>query len=275
MFNGIFYGVIEEVFSPNHPFNKSKSQYEYKVIITHEGYAQIPSHCVRQDSYGSYHNFEDAIFGVGYRVLVVFPKGEGTIGVITGGIRSTSTMPIKPDEGYFYRHRFNEIETFINRLGTWQVKSDDGPSATLTKDRIIFDDSKGERITLDKVTKTLTIECKDLNIIVKGNATVTVEQDATMTVNQNATLTVAKNASVKAENITATASKNITVTASENARITAKNVDVIANGNAKIKAKKIELNGGQGAILTDTLNPVVDYITGIPSIGVTTVRSGQ
>jgi hypothetical protein len=264
MFSGLFYGVIEEVYSPTNTYNRSKTQYEYKVLITHDAYSQMPVHCTRMDSYGSYHNFEDAILAKGYRVLVQFPREEGTIGVIIGGIRTTINKNIKAEEGYFYRQRFNEIETYINNLGTWQVKSDDGPSITLSKDKIILDDSKNDKITLDKVTKTITIECQDWNVIVRNNATINVSNDAIINVTNNTTLTT-KNLVANTENSTINTTKTTTVNSQQKVVVNANKVDVNAKDSVNIKAGKVNLNGKASGILTEnSVDGVIDYITGLP-----------
>lgn len=264
MFQGLFYGVIEEVYAPNHTYNRSKVQYEYKVLISHDGYSQMPTHCTRMDSYGSYHNFEDAILAKGYRVLVQFPRAEGTVGIIIGGIRTTINKNIKSEEGYFYRQRFNEIETYINNLGTWQVKSDDGPAITLTKDKIILDDSKGDRITLDKITKTITIECQDWNVTVRGKANIQVNDSAVINVTNNTTLTT-KTLVANAENATVNANQNATINSKQTTTVNATKVELNAKGEVNVKAKKVNLNGKKSGILTEnSVNGIIDYITGIP-----------
>ena len=103
--------------------------------------------------------------------------------------------------------------------------------------------ASGEKITLDKENKKIIIECETWQVTVKGNATINI---------------------------------------SGNANITASNVDVKANGNTNltstgvttVTSSMVNINGASGAVMTDTLNPVVDFITGVPSIGVQNVRSG-
>ena len=97
--------------------------------------------------------------------------------------------------------------------------------------------------TLHKENKKIIIECETWQVTVKGNATINI---------------------------------------SGNANITASNVDVKANGNTNltstgvttVTSSMVNINGASGAVMTDTLNPVVDFITGVPSIGVQNVRSG-
>lgn len=55
------------------------------------------------------------------------------------------------------------------------------------------------------------------------------------------------------------------------------NGDVIVNSAANVKidsAENIELNGNAGDVLTHTTDPVVDYITGVPTQGVMNVKAG-
>lgn len=61
---------------------------------------------------------------------------------------------------------------------------------------------------------------------------------------------------------------NINIDGAENINITA-DTNVVVTGSAQI-----HLNGQAGQVLTNITDPVVDYITGAPSIGLPNVRAG-
>lgn len=50
--------------------------------------------------------------------------------------------------------------------------------------------------------------------------------------------------------------------------------NITSSGKTTIKASEIDLNGSTGMILTTATDPVVDNITGVPTMGVVTVKSG-
>lgn len=52
------------------------------------------------------------------------------------------------------------------------------------------------------------------------------------------------------------------------------NANVTASGDANVNGSSINLNGSSGQVLTTLTDPVVDTITGIRTIGVTTVNAG-
>jgi uncharacterized protein involved in type VI secretion and phage assembly len=51
-------------------------------------------------------------------------------------------------------------------------------------------------------------------------------------------------------------------------------VNVTASGDANVTGSSINLNGSSGQVLTTLTDPVVDLITGVPTIGVPTVNAG-
>jgi hypothetical protein len=74
---------------------------------------------------------------------------------------------------------------------------------------------------------------------------------------------------------TVQAGGKVSVTAGGDASVDATgDVAVKAGGNAKIDASKIMLNGSSGQVLTTVSSPLVDNITGAPSMGVETVTAG-
>lgn len=260
-FNQFYFGTIQEVFPPNHAQNVSKYQYEYQVLITQDDYAQIPVKCVSIDPYGSPYNYLDSILYKNYKVFVLFPKGDRSMGVIMGGGRNY-VKPQDPLRGYYFEHRFNEITNTIDRLGAWTVKSDDGPYQIIDKTSITIDDASGESIRLDKTAKTLDINTRELNINVSGNGSsnvnVTVAGNVTIKVSGNANITVVKDVILQANNVTANVKKDATIK---------------AGGIAKVDAKQIELNGSEGRVLSTISDPFSDTIFGELHVGMPTVKS--
>lgn len=242
--NKFYFGKVTEVYPPNHPNSKSKYQYEYQVLITGDDYAQLPVRAIRNDSYGMGDDHEDQILEKNANVFVLFPRGEASMGIILGGGRFFGKAQ-DPALGKYYLRRFNKIEVGIDKDYNYMVKSDSGPKLQLKTDKILLDDSVGESITLDKAAKTLTIEANKWIVNIKGDANITVDG-------------------------------NLTATVSSDATIKAKNVNVTADISAKVKANTISLNGDTSPITTEESHQnVIDLITGVPCIGVQTVKSGR
>jgi hypothetical protein len=239
----IYFGQVFEVISPNDQRNFYKHQYIYNVKLKLDLFSTVNYYCVKTDSYGSINNFKDVILDIGTKVFVSFLIDDSNFGIILGFSRFFSEQT-DPSLGKHIKDRFNNVETFISKENNYSVKSlIGGTNLQINTDSIVLDDASQDKITIDKTNKKITIECQTWNVEVKGNATINV---------------------------------------GGNAKISAKNVDVTANGSTKLSssgsttvtASNITLNGGSGAVLTDTLNPVVDLITGVPSIGVKNVKSG-
>lgn len=68
---------------------------------------------------------------------------------------------------------------------------------------------------------------------------------------------------------------NHTINVTGNCEITASgNAKVTASGNVEVTGAQIKLNGSAGQVLTTVTDPVVDLITGAPTVGVPTVKAG-
>lgn len=232
--NGYYFGTITNVYEPKDKINSSGYQYQYQVLITADEYAQLPCRCIRGDIFGTNDDFEDVVLEVGAKVMVMFPRGDSSLGIIQGGTRHYPAGQ-NASLGKHWRNRFNSIVRYIDKDGNYSVTSDSGPSFKLTKNTVELNDSVGEKIVLDKASKTITIDAKDLKINIKNAMSVTVSGDVTLN---------------------------------------CKNVDVTASNNATITAKEINLNGDMGEVLTTKTMPLVDNITGQPSIGVRNVKAG-
>lgn len=67
---------------------------------------------------------------------------------------------------------------------------------------------------------------------------------------------------------------NVTINCTDANINSSGNTNVTAGGNTVVNASEIQLNGTAGDILTTTTDPLVDLITGVPTVGVPTVKSG-
>jgi hypothetical protein len=237
-----YFGMIMNVWGPDAPESASKYQYEYQVLVTGEDYASIPCRCIREDKYGSRDDFEDIILAVGTKVMVKFPRGDKSMGVIMHGTRAY-VAPQNPALGRYWMNRFNKIVRYIDKNGNYSVTSDAGPNLQVNTNKIVLDDSTGESIVIDKDAATITITAKTWNVNING--------DATMTIGGKLTATVTGDATVNADKVV-----------------------VKAKGSAKVDAQSIELNGQGGQVLTTMTDPVVDSIFGIPTQGVPNVKAG-
>lgn len=241
--NKIYAGTIEKVFSTKSTDNLYKYQYFYKVKITLDSFSQVPVNCVMSEKFGSKNDFEDTILEVGCRVLVTFLNNDTTLGVILGAIRLHQT-PVNSDLGKHYKKRYNDIEEFISSNKNYSLTSlKNNVNFQLNTESIVLDDNLNDKIIIDRTNKKITIECETWNVTVRGNATINVSGNA---------------------NISA---KNVNISASGDANLT-------SGGITNVKASIIKLNGAAGSVMTDVLNPVVDLITGVPSVGVKNVKSG-
>jgi hypothetical protein len=307
-FNQLYLGVIQEVYSPGDPLNASKYQYEYRVLISGDGNAQIPCKCIRMDPYGSYHNYQDAVLSKGYRVFVQFPRGDRSMGVIMGGSRFRQEVQ-DPKAGIIYEHRFNEVVNTVDFTGAWTTRTTSGTFLKVEKNKVTISDTliqqpgyqntnfqaqnnaaspvttdpfDGEFIILDKAAGQLWINTNqfkvvvnknadihvraDSNVVLDGAATITVGKDANVTVNGNANVNVAKDlqANVTGE-LKATVGKDATITSSGSVKVSAKDISLQAQGASFPLA----------ALLTTTSDPIIDYITGIPTQGTPTIKAGE
>lgn len=281
--NGIFMGVVEKVLAPNSPQNISKYQYEYTVMVSTENYAQIKViNAIIADSLGQIDDFQEVVLDPGARVLVMFVNQSRTNCVILSGLRNYS-KPMTVEQGQRLGKRFNRIETGIDKTNSWYVKSDFGPYARVEPAKIILDDSVGQKVTIDKETKTITIESELWNIDIRKDVTMKVGGNVNATITGNVTMSVGGDVSVDAKgSLTAKIGKNANIEVKENVTAKCKQLDakvetdatIKAGRTAKIDAKDIQLNGQAGRVLTTITDPYVDMITGLPSIGVPNVKAG-
>lgn len=222
----LFFGEIEKVFEPNDPQNPTKYQFCYQVLLTVDNYAQVPCKAVRMDPDGSFLNYGDRKLAPGYRVFVLFPRGDRSLGVIIGGSRLFN-QPQSTADGFYLRDRFNEVQFGVDQTGNWAVASDGGPNAQVNKTRVTIDDSVGDSVTVDKAAKLVTIKGNALSVVIQGDA-------------------------------------NVQVNGNLNAKV-GKDCNIQAGGTATIKADKIIFNKeGSGITTANSHQGVVDLITCVP-----------
>lgn len=239
----IYFGQVIEAIPPTDQRNFYKHQYIYSVSIKLDLFSTVNYFCVKADSYGSKVNFKDEVLDVGAKVFVSFLVEDLNFGIIMGSSRFFPT-PTDTALGRHLKDRFNNIETFISKDNNYSVTSlIGGTNLQINTGSIVLDDASNDKITIDKANKKITIECQTWNVEVKGNATINVGGSANITAN------------------------DVNVTAKGSTKLK-------SSGSTTVTASNITLNGSSGAVLTDTLNPVVDLITGVPSVGVKNVKSG-
>lgn len=212
---GIYFGIVEEVRPPEHPLNTSKYQYIYVVAVKGDARCTLPTPCIKADPFGNINDYEDSTLAVGAKVFVVFPNNDSTLGVIIASARRYKS-PMDVNLGHRSIKRFNEIEQSFNKDGSYQINSINGPSVLIEKQKITIsnlqtnpsdgkstEEGSPETITLDSVNKTLTINARNLQIIIDnasggdGNLTISVAGDTTLNVKGNITATC-KDATVTA-----------------------------------------------------------------------------
>jgi phage gp45-like len=101
-----------------------------------------------------------------------------------------------------------------------------------------------------------------------GTLELTTEDSITVTCKKDLTATISGKCNIHTDgDTTIDAGGKVTVNAGGDAAIK-------ASGNATVDASAINLNGKAGQILTTATDPIVDAITGIPTVGVPTVSAG-
>ncbi len=265
-FQGLFFGVVQQVFPPDHEQNKSKFQYEYQVIMTGAGYSTIPVRAIVMDRLTHVNNSEDVILDINSRVFLEFPMNDSTVAVIIGGSRSrpevqpTSTRAV-------YRNRINETEYEVGDEGELSLRLRDqpdgpiGPELELTKELItIYGDKEAadNGILIDRTNKKITIKT--------GDWEVTTEKKGTITIGGDANIVVKGKANIEAGDTTLK-TKKLTAKIDGNAEIT-------VSGKLTAKAQFIELNGNEGMVLTTATQPAC-YVTGVPFKGSLKVKAGS
>jgi hypothetical protein len=252
--DGFYLGTIEETIYPEDPRNTTKYQIQYIVNLTIESYSQTRVLCIVQDRFGGLDDFEDITLRAGIMVFVQFPRGDPSIGVITGCPRRyTKNQSLA--NGRYWKKRFNKITQSVDQQTNWKVEHDLGNYITITPTQIIIDDGKLNKFTIDQTGK-ITVDSGDLEINVKKNANITIVGDCT----------------IKAKKVDLTA-KDVNVTCKKLDATVAGDASITAAKEVSITGSQIKLNGEIGDVLTTASQPTC-YVTGIPFMGSQTVKAG-
>ncbi len=258
-------GIVIASYDATNEYNKTGlcTEYDVQVIEQFEDKgttSQIYKNCLSTQGFGSIADYFEYTLRPktfqtnkgtssfknqdGAIVLVLCLDGVGEKGVVVGNLihpdRPTTITSTAPQLGWEY----NGVNFAINNDGSFALTF---MGAT---------DSKG--------TPTDSSQ---------GNTVVQVQTDGTFNVNNSeVSMTLDKTN----KQITMASSGNWTVNIQGDTNITTSgDTNLNTTGTTTITGQQIQLNGSAGQILTTTLNPVVDYITGLPSIGVPNVSSGQ
>lgn len=267
-FNGLFFGTISEVFPPDSDQNSNKAQYEYEVILTGNLYSQMYVRCIAMDLLGGglLHS-DDIILDRGYRVFVMFPRGDSQLGIIIGGSRQRNDPQENEGDGPRRRIRLNEVQEDISSEGEYSVAikpSENGPAEAelkISNKEIVLDahPSLGDTsITLNRDTPSITIKTKDLSMELTGNKTINITGDASIKVGGSVDITAAGDATIKAKKLSAEFVQEAEIKAAQ---------------KVSVQALEVNLAGKEGQVITTATQPTC-YVTGIPFKGSIKVKAG-
>lgn len=235
-------GVVSQVLPPSDPQNRSKTQYEYIVAAVGELNTHKNIHCIWKDKFGGLNDYELYILQTGQRVVVECILGYTDNGIITGGVKNNANV-LDESLGHYWQWRVNNITQGVTQDSSFSITQDAGTGLTIDEDMAQFTDgdpSNPLQITVDKTGNNITITDSNGESIVIDRA---------------------------AKSITITANDlNLTVNGDLTAQV---------SGDASINADTIKLNGEEGEVLTNgpSSHPV-DFVTGIPIMGVMSVKAG-
>ena len=201
----------------------------------------------------------------GHWVLVGFISGKKNSGVILGGLPHLNPAAVKSrpkksqgvhTEGEIQGLNFqvtNDGELIISFNGP---KNDKGELIDLSLGpTVVKIDKSGSVNVSTNQNQSISVDRTDKTIkVINGETSYEMKQDGSKV-------------TVKCKDLVFETTKDVIVKADGNANVTAKK-------DAIVKAKNISLNGDNGKILTTTTSPYVDFITGIPTIGVPNVKAG-
>lgn len=137
---------------------------------------------------------------------------------------------------------------------------------------------------LDKTgTASLTAK-KDVDVTAQGNISFQIQGNADINVKGKVALTSGGDTTVDAKGKVAVTSGGdtsidakgkVAITSGGNTTVNATGTnEIVSSGKTSLTASEIDLNGSSGQILTTLTDPVVDLITGVPTMGVPTVKAG-
>ena len=257
----LYTAIIEKVIEPGADGDLSNGyQYQYQVLINGEHWSTFRAICVRMDQAAGRDYTEESILSTGLRVFVMFPCGSKSLGIILGCSRQY-LAPQDPSRGKYWARRFNLITETIEKDKTWQLKHDLGPFVKVEGQIVTVSDSYCNEVIIKAGTPlgggSVDINAGALNVTVKGDVTLNATGDIKVTAS-NATVT-AQNVELKATSVKATVAGDVSLT---------------ATGNVDVKATAVNLNQILGGQVITTMSQPTCYVTGIPFVGVPTVKAG-
>lgn len=165
-------GQIRNRYPPSNKDNRSKKFYEYDVQVVEGGVGQSGAilhlpHCLAISGFGNDKSYRTIRKGTYVYVLCVW--GATTQGIIIGGV---PTQPQKTEAGEHLTQSFNGMEATVNNDGeltiTYTGAQTDkgttdataaGTTVKINKEgSVIIDDGAGQKLTIDKTAKTVTVE---------------------------------------------------------------------------------------------------------------------
>lgn len=207
-------------------------------------------------------------------VLIMCLDGVSDKAIIMGAMTHPDRETTLVDDQPYLEGEYNGVNIKIDNDGSAKFTF----NGATDNDGEIIDDSQGvttiqvetdgsfqldhETITfrLDRTEGTATLTCnKDVNINATGDVNVVAEGNATVQC-----VDVSLTASGKG---TADISADLEVTVGGDCKAT-------VSGKLVAQASEIDLNGSSGMVLTNVTDPVIDLITGAPTMGVPTVKAG-
>lgn len=163
----------------------------------------------------------------------------------------------------------------------WQVTDPLTQQPEDQKVEVLYDNASGNpRILLSVTDSTLKVSSIEIS---KDGIKLQTDTELNLQIDGNVTIQATGDATVEASNVTVEASgdaivkgQTATVEATGDATVKGQNVSVEATQNVSITGTaEIGLNKSAGGqVLTTLTDPVVDTITGIPTVGVPTVLAG-
>jgi hypothetical protein len=195
-------------------------------------------------------------------VDVVFENGDLNFPKYFGGFWAQEELP--PDFSDGYGENGPDVRGWVFKSGQKiLVDETDGQEV------ITIYNKDGSTIVMDSADGTITINTtQDTKIVAQGNVSVEAQQDCSVNAQGKVDVT-------SGSDCTVTAGGKVEVTSSADATVNASgSCNIKAGGDCKVDASSISLNGSSGEILTTMTMPLVDNITGQPSVGVPTVTAG-
>lgn len=264
-------GVVTASYPPSDTRNRSKLTIEYDVIVIEQN-ADIGAttilyrNCMSAEGLGSIADYLEMALRFtkkkttkgdsintkgqdGAIVLMLCLDGMSDKGIIIGALTHPDRPTNLTDQGPLLVGEYNGVKVTVN---------EDGSTSLVFKGAT---NNSGSAVDPSQ-----------------GNTTVQIQKDGSFQVDHS-TITFLLNrggfASLTAKKeITLATQGKVLITANGDVDVNCANANVTSSGKTIISASEIDLNGATGNILTTVTDPVVDLITGVPTQGVPTVKSG-